>query len=126
MESAIIFLVPVFFITFIVLAAFAVRVPRVRLPEESGLTPEIEEICGGRINLLNYTWPLVRHSIYKEFIVIKCIGGKYLIPKSGVSVESADGVISPGVRYKSSKYLGCELRIWTTKKSEVMAVLKDA
>jgi len=126
MESTIIYIVPIFFIAFIVLAVSAVRAPRKRVSEEIGLTPEIEEICGGRINILNYTWPLVRHSIYKEFIVIRCLGGTYLIPRLGLVVESADGILSPGIRYKTKKYLGYELRVWTTKKNEVLTVLQHA
>jgi hypothetical protein len=125
MENTIFYTVPLFFTAFISVAIIAIRSPRKRLPEELGLYPEIEEICGGRISSLNYTWPLVRHSIYKEFVVIKCLGGKYLFPRAGIVVESADGVISTGIRYKTSKYLGCDLRIWTKRKHEVLAKLKN-
>ena len=77
---------------FIILAVWAVRSPKSRTDKEVGLTPQFEEICGGRIGMMNYTWPLVRHSIYDDFIVIK--------------------------------YLGQELRIWTSSKNVVLEVLE--
>lgn len=125
MDKTIAYLFPIFITAFFVLLAIAVSVPRKRTAEETGLLPEFEEICGGRINLLNYTWPLVRHSIYKEFIVIKCLGGQYIVPRAGLNVENADGVLSSGVRYKSSKYLGYELRIRTTNKNKVLKSLGE-
>ncbi len=112
-----------FIVAFAVLGIIAVRTPRKRVAEETGLIPEFEEICGGRINTLNYTWPLVRHTIYKEFIAIKCLGGQFVVPRDGITVESADRVISSGIRYKSKKYLGYELRIWTTNKDKVLKCL---
>ncbi|KGD60098.1 hypothetical protein T9A_02856 [Alcanivorax jadensis T9] len=109
---------------FIILAVWAVRSPKSRTDKEVGLTPQFEEICGGRIGMMNYTWPLVRHSIYDDFIVIKCLGGCYTIPRNSVKVERGDGVLSNGVLYKSPKYLGQELRIWTSSKNVVLEVLE--
>ncbi|SIS95948.1 hypothetical protein [Neptunomonas antarctica] len=123
MELSIIYIVSVFFAIFTLVAFVAIRAQRMRTPEETGLHPEIEEICGGRINLLNYTWPLVRHAVYKEFIVLSCIGGTYIIPRESLIVEVADGLFSSGIRYSSPKYLGCELRVWTLRKNEVFGIL---
>lgn len=114
-----------FFLIFIFFAFIAVRLPKKRDPCENGLTPEFEEICGGRINFINYTWPFLRHSIYKDFIVIKSLFGTYILPRISLSKEGVDGVFSQGVRYASSKYVGYEFRIWTFNKNKVMEIFKN-
>ena len=81
-----------FVMLFIILAVLAVRSPKARTDKEVGLTPKFEEVCGGRIGMMNYTWPLVRHSIYDDFIVIKCLGGCHTIPRNSLKVEKGDGV----------------------------------
>jgi len=113
-----------FVMLFIILAVLAVRSPKARTDKEVGLTPKFEEVCGGRIGMMNYTWPLVRHSIYDDFIVIKCLGGCHTIPSNSLKVEKGDGVLSYGVLYQSPKYLGQELRIWTGSKSMVLEILE--
>ncbi len=75
--------------------------------------------------MMNYTYPLVRHSIYDDFIVIKCLVGCYTLPRNSLKVDSGDGLLSNGVLYKSPKYLGQELRIWTGSKSVVLDILEE-
>lgn len=119
-----IFISLAFLVVFIVLAVVVVRSPKSRIDTEAGLTPQFEEICGGRIGMMNYTSPLVRHSIYDNFIVIKCLGGCYTIPRNSVKVEGRDGLFFNGILYKSSKYIGQELCIWTRSKDKVMSILE--
>lgn len=120
-----VFIPIVFVVILIVLLVVAVRSPKSRIEKEAGLTPKFEEICGGRIDMMNYTYPLVRHSIYDDFIVIKCLGGCYTLPRSSVKVDGGDGVLSNGVLYKSPKYLGQELRIWTGSKDVILEILEE-
>lgn len=89
------------------------------------MSPEFEEICGGRINFINYTTPLVRHSIYESFVVIKCIGNTFILPRKGLEVEISDGITSSGVKYKSSNYIGSEFRLWTKNKTKVIEILEN-
>ncbi len=126
MDTAIFIILPLFFITFIAIAFSALSAPRKKLPEELGLVPEFEEICGARVGFVNYTWPFVRHSIYKEFIVIKLWKSEFIIPRVNFTVESSDGIISSGITYKTSKYLGYDFRIWSSSKSQVLEILAKA
>ena len=122
MDKVIFYAIPLFFVVLILLAVVAVRTPKKRIKDEIGLVPEFEETCGGRINSFNYTWPLVRHSIYETFVIIKCLGSVYVLPREELSIESSDGLVSSGIQYKSSRYLGNEFRIWTTNKKRVLEV----
>lgn len=126
MATAISIILPLFFIVFIAIALSAISASRKKLPEEQGLVPEFEEICGARIGLINYTWPLVRHSIYKEFIVIKLWKSEFIIPRVNFTLESSDGIISSGITYKTSKYLGYDFRIWSNSKNQVLEILAKA
>ena len=123
MNNVTLIVVP-FFSLFLLFIFIAITIPKKREPYEKGLTPEFEEICGGRINFFNYTWPLLRHSIYKEFIVVKSIFGAYMLPRESLSEEGVNGIFSQGIRYVSPKYVGCEFRIWTSNKNQVMEILK--
>ncbi|WP_151057000.1 hypothetical protein [Cellvibrio sp. KY-YJ-3] len=113
-----------FFSLFLLFIFIAITIPKKREPYEKGLTPEFEEICGGRINFFNYTWPFLRHSIYKEFIVVKSIFGAHMLPRESLSEGGANGILSQGIRYVSPKHVGCEFRIWTSNKKQVMEIFK--
>ena len=101
-----------------------VKVSRLRTEEETGLTPVFEETGGCRIDAINYTWPLARHSVYEDFIVIKCIGGAYILPRENLAVKSADGVFSSGISYSSPKHPGREFIVWTKNEDRILRILK--
>ena len=124
MDKVIFYAAPLFFVVLILLAVVAVRAPKKRIKDENGLVPIFEETCGGRINSFNYTWPLVRHSIYDTFVVIRCLGSVYVLPREELSIESSDGRVSSGIQYTSSNYLSGEFRIWTTDKKECWKYLQ--
>ncbi|GAA0552678.1 hypothetical protein GCM10009098_20480 [Rheinheimera aquimaris] len=100
-----------------------IRSPLIKLNDEDGLKPIFEEICGGRFNMINYTWPLVRHSVYESIVVIKFFGGSYVMPRNSLFVENANGIFSSGIRYKSPKYRFREIRIWTSEGEKVISEL---
>jgi hypothetical protein len=106
-------------------AMHLVRVSKRRTEEEMGLAPELEETCGCRIDSTNCTWPFVRHSIYENFVIIKYIGGTYILPKEGLSVETSDGHFSSGIQYTSPKYPERELRVWTKNKDKILELIKN-
>ena len=117
----------VVFTAFVVLGLIfrhLVKVSRARTDEESGLTPLFEETAGCRIDAINYTWPFARHSIYKDFVVIKCIGGTYILPREDLSVKSADGILSSGISYSSPHQPGRKLTVWTKNKDKILRILK--
>ncbi len=118
-------LASIVFISIIIGLVLTVKNLRKKCPEEIGLDPIFEETCGGRFNSLNSTWPFVIHSIYRDIVVIKHISGKYILPRNNLTFEVADGFVSDGIRYKSSKYIGHDIRIWTLDQEEVIKILSD-
>ena len=102
-----------------------IKVSRERTDEESGITPIFEETGGCRIDAINYTWPFARHSIYEDFIVIKCIGGSCIIPRKELSVNATNGIFSSGISYTTPKRPGREFIVWSKNKDKVLAILED-
>jgi len=97
--------------------------PRLRLPEEQGLIPVFEEICSGSVHSAWYRGPLVRHSIYENFVVLKCVGSNAVIPRKSASIEITEDLLGKLVTYKSVEYRLYNLQVRTSSEEIVLEII---
>ncbi|MEP7706836.1 hypothetical protein [Paraglaciecola sp. 25GB23A] len=117
------YLIPLIWAIGIFVAIMSLVTPRVRIAEEQGLVPIFEEFSSGAIHTFWFNGPLVRHSIYKDFVVLKCLGTCVVIPRNTLTVEATDSMLGEGLRYKSAKYAFYNLQLRTPTRDNILEVL---
>ncbi len=94
-----------FFAPIIVLIVFFYFIKKrdVLLDIEKSKIASYQEICGGRFNGFNLTWPFVRVSIYDSFIVISYVKKIVLTYEEIDSIFSKRYFISHGIHIQHHK-----------------------
>ena len=63
---------PYLIIFALIVFSIMMYIPTFKMSYEKGLNPIFEQQqCGAMINSINYTWPFVRFSVYKQFVIIR-------------------------------------------------------
>jgi len=115
----------IFFYGMILFLLMLILMSRKRSTDEKGLTPLFEEQCGGRFGLMNFTIPFVRHSFYKDFILISYAYKKVKLPYDKIKlIKIKRNLWSLGVTYEYMLNGVTEtLIIWTRHPEKVRDIL---
>lgn len=100
-----------------------------RLPEEAGHTPIYEELCGARFGLTRLTGPMVRWTLYEDFLVAHCGFKRYVLPYDridsvGCAKHLGKGGIGLPFRH-SAPGLPATFILFRGNHEKVAAVLRD-
>ena len=82
---------------------------------ERGQKVVFEEKCGGRFDSYNVSRPLLRHSIYENFVVYAYMGKNYSLEFNEIiKIEKTKGLMSSGIRiFHASKTVPTKLVLWS-------------
>lgn len=111
-------------VAIVVPLAFIVLIKRMnsKLPEEANLKPIYQEICGGTFDFVKLTYPLVRLSVYDDFLVISHFSKILLYWKDIKSIAIVSGIQSGffarGLKIEHNK-LGIPKSIFVTVRDEI-------
>ncbi len=96
-------------------------------PEEEGLQPIYSEQCGAMFDdFLLVTFPFVRFSVYKTFLVVACGSKKYVLPFADIQEVSAKWyLLWKGIYIKHSRHDIPPIAIGSLYRSTLLSVLRN-
>ncbi len=77
-------------VAFVAIFFYTWRAGAKPLPEEAGHSPIYQELCGARFGVTRLSRPMVRWTLYKDFLVANCGFKRYLL-----RYENIDSVGGP-------------------------------
>jgi len=116
-----------FFIIIFLLTCFGYICSKKKSVAESNKTPLLNQQGGGRFDLLNITFPFVRHTYYNDFFVISFFFKTYVMKYSDIYfVSIKDRPLYSGFFYKHSRIdLPKSIIIWSFSPSKTKVILKQ-
>lgn len=95
-------------------------------PMENGKTPIFQEQCGCRFDGLNLTFPLVRHALYGDFIVLAYGDKQFILLYTNLtSATLRRYVFSRGITYSHNRTdLPASIIVWSRSPDTVLELLR--
>jgi hypothetical protein len=91
---------------------------------EKGLTPIYTERCGGLFDIMNYTYPFVRLTLYDDFLVISCLTKRIVKYKNIKQIEKT-GVFRGGIQIITYNKHDDLPKIWTSNGEFITSLIKE-
>ena len=95
--------------------------------EEQGLVPLFQEQGGGRFDGFNLTLPLVRFTVYRDFLLVAHGRATHLLPRTEIDrIEPKKFLFSTGIVIQHKvENVPQQLIIWSRSPDRVLTILRQ-